>query len=159
MSDAPAWDTRYDAEGFTFGEQRQNARPAPTSDEKTGEPQSNQKYIAVNDNSESVINPRTGYQSSQTNGYPSAAIQSYRNLFNFNERDFFGGLFDDIFSQDRHSPKQQPNYRANYNYNNYNTANGGSINVGQHSELDRELEKQIEKEADIIIQQISNGLK
>lgn len=144
---------------FTFDEKGSAGRQPATGDEKTSEPQSNQKYIAVNDNSESVINPRTGYHSSQTNGYPSAAIQSYRNLFNFNERDFFGGLFDDIFSQDR--PKQ-PNYRTNYNYENYNTANTGntgSINVGQHNELDRELEKQIEKEADIIIQQISNGLK
>ena len=147
---------------FTFGEYRPNTgtRQSPNADEKTGEPQSNQKYIAVNDNSESAINPRTGYQSASS-GYRSTSSQNYPNLFGFNEREFFGNLFDDLFSRARNSPKQQPNYRANYNYNNYNTANGGgSIQAKDGSvDEDRELEKQIEKEADIIIQQISNGLK
>ena len=146
---------------FTFDEHRVRQ----STDAKTDEPpQSKQKYIAVNDNSESVINPRTGYQSSQSSGYQSATspnYPNYPNLFGFNEREFFGNLFDDLFSQARNSPRQQSVYRTNYNYNNYNTANGGSINAKEPAtdDVNRELEKQIEKEADIIIQQISNGLK
>ena len=98
----------------------------------------NQKYIAVNDNSESIIDSRTGYLPKRT-GYQTNNDQSFFNL----EKDFFNNFFDDIFNQ--YTPKQQQTYQA---------ANDGNINVNNNA-----LEKQIEKEADIIMHQINNGLK
>lgn len=94
--------------------------------------QTNQKYIAVNDNSESILNPRTGYPKNS----------NHQNFFNL-EKDFLNNFFDDIFNAPK--PVRQTTY------NNY-SPNFKSTN-------DDSLEKQIEREADIIIKQLSSGLK
>lgn len=129
-----------------------NSKDAAAADDRQ---RTNQRYVAVNDNSESIIDPRTGNRPKKTGYQTSSTNQNYPNIFNL-EKDFFNNLFDDLFSH--HLPKQAS--RTDYNTNsntNYNTnyPTNGNINVNG----DGSLEKQIEREADIIIQQISNGLK